>query len=149
MNQKQFNNLKVGSIVTMTQDKALLEKHGISIRHSGLAFTITKTDFGNNRVWTPDPHYGGDMYLLPDDIVDITGKVPKAPKFSRKDVEEFMVKGADSLLKSEMNNRIGAVRTAIQAAGSLKDHSANMKIVVEQLRQIKLIRAAIREKASN
>jgi len=152
MTQQQFEKLKAGQQITLTKNADVLHGHGIQRALAGTTQTIlrihnagaTPTD---RRVAIQEPLYGGETWLMATDID--SGTLEKAPKFSRKDIEALMIKGADNLLKAEMNVRIQTVRSAIQAAGAIKDHNAQMKVVAEQLRQIKLIRAAIREKVSN
>lgn len=145
MTQKTFQTIKAGQTVRLTQDAGILSMHGVPTRQAGKEVVITKADPGNNKMVYVDAAYGSEVYLLPEDIMEIVDKSGKTAKFCKKSVEEIMILGANNLLKNEMTARIQTARTALQAAGAIKDHKEQMKIVAEQLRQIKLIRAAIRE----
>jgi hypothetical protein len=148
MNQKQFVKLTAGSQVRLTQDHATLDVMGLPHEIAGQTVVVRRTDFSNNQVVFGHPknpnNSNYDLYATPNCFTDTTLVKIKAPRFSRTDVAKMQVTGSNNLLKSELVQRISQARIDLQLAGVPKDFAKQLKLVNEQIRQAKLIRAAIK-----
>lgn len=155
MNQKEFNKIKVGDRLQFVPNQTtLIQAYGAeNVPHILTNPPVTKLDFGNNRVYIKAPtnttsgYTAQDWWVQPEWVLNVlptTTKTKKPSRFSKSDVVEFARLGSNDKLKSEMATRLNSARNHLFAAIKPEDFNKEMRNVSEQLRQAKLIRAAIK-----
>jgi len=146
MTNKTFHTLKAGQQVTFTQDPAVLAGLGIPRDNAGKTTTVVKTNFENNEITIKCLVSGSNLYANEMMFIDREpGKMAKAPRFSRKDVEEIARKGSNTLLATEMATRLNMAKNHIVAAIKPEDFHKNLKLSNEQIRQARLIHSGIKK----
>lgn len=154
MTKQEFLQLKVGDKVkTVSSVDTINDVVGGGDKYCDKDFTITKTDFGNNKVYgtfdfMPDSNavYLYDYCL--EHLHKSKGKSSKPTVFGRKAIETIFNDGGNNKIREEITKRAHVARSAIQSALTSTPKclfKEQMAIADENIRQMKLLYRAIKK----
>ena len=129
----------------LIQDTATLDSYGIPTKLAGKQVTIKSFDVGNNCAYFTCLDFATSLAGQPQHFRFINDNKQKPTKFSRKDVEDFAKQGSNARLATELTIRINAARNELAKAASPAEFRKTINAVNEQIRQAKLIHAAIKQ----
>lgn len=141
MTQQEALTLKAGDKILLPPNKHNeIVNFGVESKFVGTIQTVARIDTGNDYIY-----FNGGANALNASMIERVkiGKPLKPAKFSRSDVLEFARQGSNTKLQSELAQRLNNCRTHITNAAKPEEFHKEIKLMVEQLRQAKLIRAAI------